>query len=139
MLATSGYGDGDVRLGGRIEIDKDEYAPVYFGFFGHLAEKEVIQARFPRKQGVHYCTLLSSACTLQTANCTLHTAHCTLQTAHCTLQTAHCTLHAALRQVLQFFFKFPTKDLPGLPNTLQACHTAERTGGLQMRASHNIA
>ena len=67
-------------------------------------------------QGAHYCTLLSSACTLQTANCTLHTAHCTLQTAHCTLQTAHCTLHAALRQVLQFFFNFQ-------PKTCQACPT----------------
>ena len=50
---TAGYGDGDVRLGGRIEIDKDEYAPVYFGFFGHLAEKEVIQARFPRSTLLH--------------------------------------------------------------------------------------
>ena len=53
MLATSGYGDDDVILGGRIEIDKDEYAPVYFGFFGHLAEKEVIQARFPRSTLLH--------------------------------------------------------------------------------------
>ena len=65
MLATSGYGDDDVILGGRIEIDKDECAPVYFGFFGHLAEKEVIQARFPRSTLLH----IAKQC--------MHTAHCT--------------------------------------------------------------
>ena len=90
MMATSGYGDDDVILGGRIEIDKDECAPVYFGFFGHLAEKEVIQARFPRSTLLH----IAKQC-MHTANCKLHTTHCTLYTANCTLYTAHCTLHTA--------------------------------------------
>ena len=89
MLATSGYGDDDVILGGRIEIDKDECAPVYFGFFGHLAEKEVIQARFPRSTLLH----IAKQC----------------------MHTAHCTLHAALRQVLQFFLNFQPKTCQACP------------------------